>query len=32
MSANMGYVNGNLFTIDGERELEEMLKLIATLE
>jgi hypothetical protein len=32
MSANMGPVSGNLFTIDGERELEEVLRLISTVQ
>lgn len=32
MSVNLGPVNGTLYTIDGERELEEMLKLISTIQ
>jgi len=32
MSVNLGPVNGTLYTIDGERELQEMLKLISTIQ
>ncbi|WP_292463916.1 hypothetical protein [Methanolobus sp.] len=32
MSVNMGPVSGNLFTIDGERELEEVLRLISNIQ
>ncbi|WP_256623150.1 hypothetical protein [Methanolobus chelungpuianus] len=32
MSVSLGPVNGTLYTIDGERELQEMLKLISTIQ
>jgi PIN domain nuclease of toxin-antitoxin system len=32
MSVSLGPVNGTLFTIDGERELEEVLRLISTIQ